>query len=212
MATTHAEMDQVVFESDLVRIGAFRCHPEQPSFQDTGPIKHYCFVFPRTAVEIQHERQPAFVANHNVVTFYNVGQRYLRIPISPKGDNCDWFGVDPELARHVVRQFDSRLNDHPESPFLLSRGWSDAGSYLLQRRLFNWITSGKAIDPLAVEETVVELLDRVVRCAYSVGLVSAKTEIASKHRDTVHDIETLLSQSTGERLTLMSIAQEVGLS
>src|ERR1700746_2329695 len=139
MPTMHDRIDQVVFESGLVRIGAFRCHPEHPSFHDTGPIENYCFVFPRTAVEIQHEHEPAFVANPNIVTFYNSGQGYVRTPISPEGDHCDWFGVESELVRDVVREFDSRVDDRPERPFTLSRGWSDAPTYLLQRHLFTWV-------------------------------------------------------------------------
>ena len=212
MAMAGEQTDRIVFESGLVRIGAFRCRPEQPSFEDSGPIKQDCFVFPRTAVEIQHEHEAAFVANPNVVTFYNLGQAYLRNPISPEGDNCDWFGVDSELVRHVIRGFDSRVDDRPESPFLFSRGWSDAATYLLQRRLFTWVTSGKAVDTLAIEETVVELLDRVVRSAYSTGPKHGESYITPKHRDTVHDIETILSRSVEERLTLKRLAREVGLS
>ena len=206
------EIDTIVFESGIVRIGAFRCHPEQPSFHDTGPIKQHCFVFPRTAVEIQHEHEPAFVGNPNVVTFYNRGQRYWRNAISPEGDNCDWFGVDPELVRNVIAEFDSRVDDRPERPFVFTRGWSDASTYLLQRRLFTWVTSERIVDPLAVEETVIELLERVVRSAYCTRRVSRRPEIRSSHREIVHDIETILSRSAGERLTLKGIARQVGVS
>src|SRR5215467_14241376 len=172
------EIDRVVFESGLVRIGAFRCHPEHHSFLDTGPAENYCFVFPRTAVEIQHEHEPAFVANPNVVTFYNVGQVYWRNPISPVGDRCDWFGVEPELLRDALRGFDAGVDDRPEGLFQLSRGWSDAPTYLRQRHLFSWITSGRTVDPLAVEETVVELLGRVIHCTYTGRLSSRKPEIS----------------------------------
>jgi hypothetical protein len=134
MLRAHEEIDRVVFESDLVRIGAFRCHPEHPSFQDTGPAQNYCFVFPRTAVEIQHEHEQEFVANPNVVTFYNAGQVYWRNPISPEGDRCDWFGVEPGLVRDTLRGFDSSVDDRPERLFQFSHGWSDAQTYLLQRR------------------------------------------------------------------------------
>ena len=212
MGIVRDEIDRVFFESGLVRIGAFRCHPEHPSFQDTGPIKNYCFVFPRTAVGIQHEHEPAFVANANVVTFYNFGQVYLRDPISPEGDNCDWFGVESELVRDVVGAFDSRVDNRPERPFVFSRGWSDASTYLLQRRLFTWVTNGKAVDPLAVEETVIDLLVRVLCSTYSARLQSCKREKSSNHRDTIHDIETILSRHAEERLTLKSVAREVGLS
>ena len=87
------EIDRIVFDSGLVRVGAFRCHPDDPSFHDSGPARNCCFVFPRTAVEIQHEHERAFVANPNVVTFYNQGQAYLRNAVSIEGDRCDWFGV-----------------------------------------------------------------------------------------------------------------------
>jgi len=210
--TMHDEIDRIVFETGLVRIGAFRCRRELACFHDTGPIRHCCFVFPRTAVEIQHEHEPAFVSNPNVVPFYNFGQVYRRNPISPSGDICDWFGVDSDLVRQVVREFDVRVENRPERPFQLSRGWSDATTYLLQRRLFTRVASSEAIDPLTVEEIVIDLLERVVRSAYSARSSSRGTQITSSQRDTVHDIETVLSRPAEDRLTLKNIAQEVGLS
>ncbi len=77
--------DTLVFESSLVCIGAFRCQREYSGFQDTGPASHDCFVFPRTAVGIEHEHEPRFAANPNVITFYNKGQRYLRHAVSEQG-------------------------------------------------------------------------------------------------------------------------------
>lgn len=211
MASSQNGFDRIVFESGLVRIGAFRCHPAHPSFQDTGPAKNYCFVFPRTAVEIQHEHEPAFVANPNVVTFYNSGQAYWRNAISPRGDHCDWFGVESQLVRDVIRPFDACVDDRPERPFVLTRGWADASTYLLQRSLFARVASGEEIEPLAVEETVVDLLDRVVRSTYACRRPSHST-ITSSQRDTIHDIETILSKRPEEHMTLRGIAREVGLS
>lgn len=207
----HDPFDQVVFEGGLVRIGAFRCRPEHPSFQDTGPTKNCCFVFPRTAVEIQHEHEPAFVANTNVVTFYNRGQAYRRNAISPNGDFCDWFGVNPELVRDIVRGFNPRVDERPEQPFLITRGWADASTYLLQRQLFTRVASGTVAEPLAVEEIIVELLDRVLRSAYS-GRTPSRPDLSSSQRETVHNIETILSRNVDERIALGSIAREVGRS
>jgi AraC-like DNA-binding protein len=212
MLRVHEEIDRVVFESDMVRIGAFRCHPDNPSFQDTGPAHNYCFVFPRTAVEIQHEHEPAFVANPNVVTFYNAGQAYWRNPISPEGDRCDWFGVEPGLVRDALRGSDSGVDERPQRLFQYPRGWSDAQTYLLQRRLFSWVTSGNSVDPLAVDETVIELLDRVLRGTRASRLSCNRPEIGQSHRCTVHEIETLLSERVEDRLTLRGIAREIGLS
>src|SRR5471030_747675 len=107
--------DTVVYQSPLVRIGAFRCDRNYPGFRDTGPAKNDCFVFPRTAVLIEHERAPAFVANPNIVTFYNRSQRYLRHEISERGDRCDWFGVRRDLACDAVRVIDPAAQDAPFS-------------------------------------------------------------------------------------------------
>src|SRR5262249_27849273 len=108
--------DTIVFESSLVRIGAFRCDRDYPAFQDTGPANNDCFVFPRTAIQIEHEHEPPFVANPNIVTFYNRGQRYRRYEISDRGDLCDWYGIDRSLAREVIG------TAAEEEPFPRTRG------------------------------------------------------------------------------------------
>ncbi len=212
MAPLQPRFDRIVFDSGLVRIGAFRCEPAHPSFHDTGPAENCCFVFPRTAVEIQHEHEPAFVANPNVVTFYNAGQNYGRNAISPEGDHCDWFGVEPRLVRDAVKAFDPRVDDRAERPFLLTHGRAWASTYLLQRNLFMQLARKEAFDVLAVEETVVDLLDQVIRSTYAPFTRPVSTEVNSRQRATVHDIETILSVRPGEPVSLRGIADQVGLS
>src|SRR5690348_2653705 len=117
--------DTVVFESPLVRIGAFRCPADYPGFEDTGPIQNDCFVFPRTAVRIEHEHEPAFATNANVITFYNRAQRYLRHRVSEQGDLCDWFAVDRGVAREITGARD-------DAPFDWTHRCCDAETYLAQ--------------------------------------------------------------------------------
>jgi AraC-like DNA-binding protein len=66
-------VDREVFRSPVVTVGEFQCTVNHPDFEDSGPIKQDCFVFPRLAVSIQHEHARAFVANPNVVTFAGIG-------------------------------------------------------------------------------------------------------------------------------------------
>ena len=206
------EIDRIVFDSGLVRVGAFRCHPDDPSFHDSGPARNCCFVFPRTAVEIQHEHERAFVANPNVVTFYNQGQAYLRNAVSIEGDRCDWFGVEIDVVQDVVRTFDSALDAHSDRPFNFTRGWADASTYLSQRRLFEQVVAGTVQEPLMVEETVVSLLDQVVRSAYKTTALTRPSVVGAKQRDIVHHIEFVLSRQWGECLSLRDLANEVGIS
>jgi AraC-like DNA-binding protein len=205
-------IDRIVFDSGLVRIGAFRCHPDDPSFHDSGPARNCCFVFPRTAVEIRHEHERAFVANPNVVTFYNQGQAYLRNAVSIEGDRCDWFGVETDVVQDVVRTFDSDLDAHSDRPFNFTRGWADASTYLSQRRLFEQVLAGAVKEPLMVEETVVNLLDQVVRSAYETVALTGPSIVGPKQRDIVHHIEFVLSRQWGECLSLRDLANEVGIS
>jgi len=206
------ENDRIVFDSGLVRVGAFRCHPDDPSFHDSGPAKKCCFVFPRTAVEIQHEHERAFIANPNVVTFYNQGQAYLRNAISIEGDRCDWFDVEIDVVQDVVRTFDPALDVHPDRPFNFTRCWADASTYVSQRRLFEQIAAGTVKEPLIVEESVVSLLDQVVRSAHKTTALTRPSVAGPKQRDIVHHIEFVLSRQWGECLSLRHLANEVGIS
>ena len=207
------QISQVVFESGLIRIGAFRCRPDHPLFHEAGqPVENCFFVFPRTAVEIQHEHEAPFVANPNVVTFYNPGQAYRRNAISPEGDLCDWFSLQPEFARDLIREIDLRIDGRPAWPFFRSHAWSDAPTYLLQRMLFMGVASVGMTEPLVVEETVVELLDRVTRSAYANRCTHPAPSITRRQRDTIRDIEIVLSRPAEEHLTLKGIAREIGLS
>ena len=212
LATDQTEVDRVVLDTGMVRIGAFRCSPCHPSFHDSGPARNCCFVFPRTAVEIQHENQPAFAANPNVVTFYNKGQTYLRSAISDDGDRCDWFGMRLDIVQDVVRAFDPTVDAHQHSPFRTTRGWSDANTYLAQRRLFDQVLRGAAEEPLAIEESVVRLLERVLRDGVSQEPAARLPSIASRQDEIVRHAELILSERWNERLTLRDIATEVGMS
>jgi AraC family transcriptional regulator len=206
------EFDRIVFESGLVRVGAFRCDTSHPSFHDSGPARNCCFVFPRTAVEIQHENERAFVTNPNVVTFYNRGQTYRRNPVSRDGDRCDWFGVDNDVVLDVVRTFDPEQEFRPESPFRLRRGWANANTYLVQRQLFEKLATNTVKDSLLVEETVLGLLEQVVRSAYR------KPELLNfdienlRQREIVHHVEFVLSERWADCLSLSDLAEEVGVS
>lgn len=211
-ADVQSNPDRVVFDTGIVRIGAFRCDPGHPAFHDSGPAQNCCFVFPRTAVEIQHEHQHAFTANPNVVTFYNKGQSYLRSAISEVGDRCDWFGVRADIAREVVRAFDPTADTDLDWPFRTARGWSDANTYLAQRRIFNRVVQGAVEEPLVVEEAVVRLLERVLHRTYGKGPSPLLPCSGSRQAEIVRHTEIILSERWNERLTLRDIATEVGIS
>lgn len=190
----------LVFKSSLVCIGAFRCHREYSGFQDTGPARHDCFVFPRTAVAIEHEHEPRFAANPNVITFYNKGQRYLRHAVSDQGDRCDWFGIDRAIVREAV-------GADRENPFAWTRMKSEPEIFLQQRRIFEAAMTG-SLPAIAIEEKAIRLLEEIVPKASVRGL----SPIAKRSREMIYEVENFLGARLDQPLRLADIAAGVGSS
>src|SRR5215208_2815730 len=120
-----AAADHVVFSTDCVTIGAFRCATDHPSFRNSGPIQNDCFVFPRTAVVIQHDNLRPFVADPTIITLYNRRQQYERRAVSTDGDRCDWFGVSTDLLRAALVDRDPAASDG-ERPMRFPHAPADA--------------------------------------------------------------------------------------
>jgi hypothetical protein len=158
----HPEPDRVVFESSIVKVGAFRLPAHHPCFEDTGPTDDYCFVFPRRACWIEHEGERPFVADSTVVPLYNPGRPYRRGVIDPAGDETDWFGVSPAVLRDMVGRFDRRAAEQPDRLFARGAVDAPAGLFIAQRRLFNEVTAAGPPDALCVEESVLGLLGAVL--------------------------------------------------
>jgi AraC-like DNA-binding protein len=204
--------DRLVFASDLVRIGAFRCRPDDPDFADSGPARHDCFVFPRTAVAIHHEHEPAFVANSNVVTFYDRGVPYRRRAISARGDHCDWFAVDRDVVRDIVSTLDPAAPHAGRRVFPCSRALADGRTYLQQRRLVDALLVRQPLEPLAVEEMVILLLEHVVRAACRGRRAVTPRAVGNRQRSFVFEVEQLLSASWDAGVRLSALAATVGVS
>jgi AraC-like DNA-binding protein len=200
--------DRVVWETADVCVGEFRCPTDHPAFRDSGPSSHYCFAFPRTAVVIR-QRGRRIVADATVATLYNQAQEYEREPLSPRGDVCEWFGVSPRLLRDIVAARDPRAADDERRPFRYTHARTDAALYLAQRQVYLRARRG-SVDTLWLEETVVDLTDRVLSAAY--GAASRPAAAAPRVRDLVHDAQCVLARDPAEPLGLADIAAAVGSS
>ncbi|HLK19193.1 MAG TPA: AraC family transcriptional regulator, partial [Bryobacteraceae bacterium] len=159
-----------------------------------------CFVFPRTAVAIEHEHESRFAANPNVITFYNKGQRYLRHAVSDQGDRCDWFAIDREIAREAAAA-------DREDPFSWTHAGSDPKIYLQQRRIFE-AARARTLPALAIEEQTIRLLEDVI----PTHRTSKQPAVAKRGREMVYETENLLGAKLDQPLRLADIAAHVGSS
>lgn len=206
-------LDRLLFESSLVLVGAFRADPRHPRFHDSGPIDNNLFVFPRTSVWIQHEGQAAFVADPNLVTFYNHGQVYRRDGISEEGDRCEWFSVALEALLEAVQAFEPQAADRSERPFGMTHGPTDATAYRRQRELVLCLLAAHT-DPLEVEETVLQLLDAVLLAHYRArGMRPYSASPGDRrHADLVEAAKSLLGTTFRENFPLPQLCRVLGVS
>jgi AraC-like DNA-binding protein len=205
-------IDRLLFQGEVFQIGAFRCPAEHPSFRDSGPTKCHDFVFPRTTVWIQHQGKRPFVADPNVVTFYNRGQAYVRFPLSPEGDRSDYFSVEPTTLCEVVRVHDAEAASSPDGPFRFDHGWSDPETYVVQRRLVRYLLETPRPDPLLVEEEALRILERVVANAYGSRPGMPPVARPGARDELVERTKAVIATRALEPLSLQTIASEAGSS
>lgn len=208
-------LERVVYSTGRMEVGAFRCPPTRADFREAGAIRDHCvFVFPRTAVRIRHQGSRPFTADPGVVTYYNPRQPYTREPLDPAGDRCEWFALDAELAAEVVEERDPAAAGRLDAPFRFSHGPSDADTYLAQRALFLRLARGEEGDALAVEESALLLLRRLIGLACDTWGPAADRAPACRprEREAALHARDLLALRFRDALTLSDLARATGLS
>jgi AraC-like DNA-binding protein len=184
-------VETLVFCSDIVAIGTFRCPATHPLFRDSGPCSHHTFVFPRTITTIRHAGGKPFVATPNCVTLYNQGQEYTRAEIS-RIDASDWYAVADDVLLGATGR---------DRPFRDTHVPIDSQTYLMQRRLFE----SPHNDQFEVEEKVLGLLDRVLRANRS-------SRTSAQLRDKVEAAKEAIAAGPTGRVSLRNLAQALDSS
>jgi AraC family transcriptional regulator len=205
MDVTLKPVEELIFRSDIVAIGSFRCPVTHPLFHDSGPCSHHTFVFPRTATGICREGERAFIAAPGMVTCYNQNQVYRRTAVSGS-DDSDWYVVTDDVLRDAVSDFDPDVFDRPSKPFTFAATVVDPGTFLEQRVLFERASS---IDASDIDERVLRLLSRVLRSAYA---SRARHADGTRLNDAVEDAARLIARDPARNLSLREIAAAVGSS
>lgn len=200
-------VNEIVFAGDLFKIGRWRLPASHPRFRDSGPARHYLVVFPRTSIWIQHAGGRAFPSDANNVTYYNLHQEYTRQPISPTGDLCDYYAVDPRLLRQIVGAWDPGAADAEARIMRFTHGPSDAETYFTQRCVYRHVRRESNPDALFVEETMVGVLQRLFGMVYE-----ARPAGTRRHRDLVEHTRELIGRHFRAPLTISDLAEATGVS
>jgi AraC family transcriptional regulator len=199
-------VEALLFRSDVVAIGAFRCAVSHPLYRDSGPCSHHTIVFPRTVTGIRHADGPSFLGSPNTVSFYNQHQLYTRQPVSD-ADRSDWYVVADDALRDAIAAHDPAVADRPARPFPFACGPSDPDAYVTQRALFDRLATDDAPDALEVEETVLRVLARVLAGAYA-----SRPRLTAPMREAVEEVKRVLSRRPEGNATLRELAAGVETS
>jgi AraC family transcriptional regulator len=127
--------------------------------------------------------------------------------VSPAGDWCDYYAVDPALLRDVVAAWDPEGADAERRILRMDHGPSDAHAYLAQRRVYTYVRAEATPDALYVEESVVNILTHVLGLAYE-----TPQSHGSRQTDVVEHAREVLARRFASRLTLSELSRETGSS
>jgi AraC-like DNA-binding protein len=187
-------VETLLFRSDIVGVGRFRCPASHQLFRDSGPCSHHTFVFPRSVTAIRLDDGHTFVGSPASVVFYNQHQLYTRSKISDV-DVSDWVTLADEQLAELLS------TDDLDRPFTIAETTLDAETFLRQRRLFDALDRDEH-DALAVEEAVLGILRRVVPASRRFD----------RAEDAVEEARTIVTRHFVRPLSLGALSRAVGLS
>jgi AraC-like DNA-binding protein len=181
-------VETLLFRSDVVALGTFRCPASHAMFRDSGPCTHHTIVFPRTSTVIHHDGAASFTASPNCATLCNQHQEYTRTAVS-SSDDCDWLVIADDVLVEATGGDERR-------PFRATHVPVDSATYLRQRRLFDRVTT---LDPLAVDEEVIAIGERIAGTQRPPGISTAM-------RDRVESLKQTICAAPARRFSLRVLA------
>ncbi|MEZ5318751.1 MAG: AraC family transcriptional regulator [Vicinamibacterales bacterium] len=200
-------IDRLVYRSELVAVGAFRCPADHPLFADSGPIRNHCVVFPRTRARIEPSGHEAFESDRAVVPVYNAGQQYRRRAVNGLADECDYFALTPAAFADVAATAASFGVASPDEGFRVSHVHASVAVYARQRLVFRRAASAGA--SLAIDEAVLAMTAEVLRVP---GVPRAGGAARPAHRALASRTRAALAATVGAPLMLSDLARMVGAS
>ena len=191
-------VETLLFSSDIVAIGKFRCAATHTLYRDSGPCSKHTFVFPRTATTIRHENGDWFVGSPNTASLYNHGQHYTRSKVSDI-DASDWFVIAEDVLVDILRHHDPSVVDRQDRPFAETHVRVDASLYLAQRQLFE---NAAHLEPFEIEERVMQIFSRLM----SVSCVPPR------RRDAVEETKRRIAVTPSRTIAFRELARHVECS
>ncbi|MBT8483935.1 MAG: helix-turn-helix transcriptional regulator [Phycisphaerae bacterium] len=204
-----------IHEGVSIQITSYACCKADCHAGDEEQQPGHVIVFPHAGVFVKHHEGTDVVVDANSCVFFNHPERYRTSHPYGFGDRGSAIVIAPELLLEIVASHDASVETRPERPFPLSHCPCDGRSHLLVRVLTHLLERGEAGDAMQVEETAIELVDRVVGAACQrrgrqrprMGVATARA-----HRAAADAVAGLLARRFDEPWRLEDIARVVHVS
>jgi len=193
-------MVEQLFAGRYFRVGLFRCPPDASPWNEFHEFRGPALaVFPATSVVIEHEDRAPVLANPNHVMFYSGGQRYRRRLHDPRGDVSVLVAPSPRVVACPL-------------PFV--HGPCPPEAFLAQHEVVRHLRTAERVNTEFVEETLRDVLARVVSDAFAVYRIRRSRRAATRamHHELVEHAKALLTERPTERWTLSEVAAELHTS
>lgn len=162
MVTAHHEV-RTIFKTDLLRIVDYRCAGgEGQSRREEWPAAHEIAIL-RSGAYVRRDALGTAVADPTQILFFNQGQPYeVQHPV-PGGDCSTVFLLSPTMLGEIT----GSCGEMVERPFRRSHAALGTALRWWQHHLLATVARGIPVDPVAVEERVLEMLGRLIKALHA---------------------------------------------
>lgn len=188
----------LIYRSPLVSVHEYRCRPVGPDRHREEHSHEHGVVFLRSGVFERHIGRESTVADANGVLFFNAWQPYRVTHPVAGGDNCVVLRARPDVLAEMLRPYHPAVTDGAP-PFAFPNGPCDSRAYLSMRALVRGLERSDAVDPLAVDETVLGLIAQSIGTAYEVRGMRPREGTGSGESVAVGDRIAVGDRSSGGR-------------
>ena len=203
---------RVLLESLGIAVVDFQCHAHGAAEGPEEPNPTHSIVLVRRGVFRRTHHRESLLADPNHVLFFNAAAPYRYGHPIPGGDACTILAVETRRALELVGRHAPADAQHPETPFRHGHGLSSPRALRLHWELLNLVACGAA--QLALEDTLAELADEAVACAYRPTNQRRRLSASARRRrrDLVEAVKLMISERLHAAPSLMELSDVLGCS
>jgi AraC family transcriptional regulator len=207
-------VNNVVLETSTLQIGETIISAPAPNRAEGDVSRCLCISFPARSIVFTCDGSHRLLADPMSMVFFNRHEQYqYKIPY-PETYRSDWLSLSEDL---VEEAFPPILVEAHVSTirFRVRLALVDSRVFALKTLILHSLRRGPAPDPLALEETCLDLLTAIPRMASLQAIPGGSSSVslrASRQANLTLRTVEFLNQIYEERLTLGAIARQVGAS